>query len=535
MKTIPSRFFPHKLKTKLILFILSLVVLLVVLIEFISINTISGIVEEQIGKRALKVSQSVALIPEIRELLLKKDPEQRIQVIAERIRKETGAEFVVVGDHEARRYAHPVEERLGKHMVGGDSKRALEKGETYISKAVGTLGPSIRGKTPIFDQEGKVIGIVSVGYLLEDVDKIVQQYQIRILLFVPLLLLVGVAAAIIIADRFKKAILGLEPDEIAWLLQERTATLETVKEGIVAVDAQGRITTINKTAFETIGLSLEESPIGKPIREVLPRTEMMTILRTGESHYDRELVIGDEVLIANRIPIISEGQVRGAVASFRKKDELDRLTKQLSHIRTYSELLRVQTHEYSNKLYTISGLVQIGQNQKAIDLISSETSGYQYLITFLMEVVPDPILAGLILGKYSQARELNVDFKIDPNSSMSDIPETISRERVVTILGNMLDNAFEAVQRQDATQRIVNLSMTDLGNDLVFDVDDTGPGINERNYDRIFEMGYSTKNGEGFGNGLFLVDRALRKLNGSISVASSDLGGAAFTVIIPKQ
>ncbi len=526
---------PQKLKTKLILFILLLVIFLVSIIGVLSVNNISGITEEQIGIRALKVSQTVSLIPELKELLIQKDPEQKIQEIVERIRVMTGAEFIVVGDHEARRYAHPIRERLGKHMVGGDSRQALDKGEYYISKAVGTMGPSIRGKGPIFADDGSIIGIVSVGYLLEDMDSIIRQYQFRILLSIPLLVFVAVFAAIFIANRFKKAILGLEPNEIAWLLQERTATLESVREGIVAIDAQARITTINKTAFETLGIDSQKTVIGEPIQKILPQNKMTTILKTGKSHFDREIVIGDEVLVVNRIPIINKGSINGVVASFRCKNELDRLTKQLSQLTTYSEMLRTQTHEYSNKLYTISGLIQIGHYQEAIDLISSETSGYQYLINFLMEVVPDPILAGLILGKYSQAKELNVNFSIDPDSSMSDIPDHISRERIVTVVGNMLDNAFEAVISKDHEERIVNLSMTDLGNDLVFEFDDKGLGVDETKYDKIFELGYTTKEGEGYGTGLLLVDRALKKMGGSISVSKSDLGGAAFTVIIPKQ
>ncbi len=529
-----SKVWPKKLKTKLILVILSLVLFLVGIIGILSINLISEITEEQIGRRALKVSQTVSLIPEIRDQLMMGDPEQRIQTIAEKIRIATGAQFIVVGDHEGKRYSHPVRERLGKFMVGGDSKPALEEGKSYISKAVGTLGPSIRGKVPIFDQNGKVIGIVSVGYLLEDMNIIINRYQYRLLMFIPLLVLIGSVVAIIIANRFKKAILGLEPNEIAWLLQERTATLETVREGIIAVASNGLITTINKTAFQNIGLDPNQRVVGKPIQEMLPQTEMLGILESGESHFDRELIVADQELIVNRIPMISKGEVSGVVASFRRKDELDRLAKKLSQVEKYSELLRVQTHEYSNKLYTISGLIQIGHHQKAIDLISSETSGYQYMINFLMEMLPDPVLAGVLLGKYSRAKELNVDLRIDPNSSMADIPKHISRERIVTIMGNMLDNAFEAVRDLDESKRKVNLSMTDLGNDLIFEFDDSGSGINEQDYERIFEKGYSTKPEEGFGMGLYLVDRALKQLGGSISVSSSDLGGAAFTTIIPK-
>lgn len=528
-------FRPKKLKTKLILFILALVLFQVGIIGALSVNLVSTITEEQIGKRALKVSQAVSLIPGIRELLIRGDPGQEIQTIAERIRITIGAEFIVVGDHEGRRYSHPVKERLGKLMVGGDNRPALEEGKSYVSKAIGTLGPSIRGKVPIFDEQGKIIGVVSVGYLLEDVNTIISRYQQKILYFIPLLVLIGTLAAVFIANGFKKAILGLEPDEIAGLLQERTATLETVKEGIIAIDRNGLITTINKAAFQIIELNSQIEPIGRPIQETLPQTEMIDVLKTGESHFDREFFINDNEIIVNRIPMTDQGKVIGVVASFRRKDELDRLAKKLSQAEKYSDLLRIQTHEYSNKLYTISGLIQIGYYQEAIDLISSETSGYQYLITFLMEVLPDPVLSGVILGKYSQARELNIELRIDPNSSMVDIPKHINRERIVTVIGNMLDNAFEAVQELDESKRIVNLSMTDLGNDLIFEFDDSGNGINEQDSNQIFEKGFSTKSGKGFGMGLYLVDRALKHLNGSISHCSSEFGGAAFTVIIPKD
>jgi sensor histidine kinase regulating citrate/malate metabolism len=529
-----NRLRPQRLKTKLILFIISLVLFQVILIGIVSINVISDITEEQIGRRALKVSQAVSLVPEIRDNLMKKDPERRIQEIAETIRKTTGAEFIVVGDRQGRRYSHPLPERLGFYMVGGDNRPALEEGKSYVSKAIGTLGPSIRGKVPIFDRQGKIVGIVSVGYLLEDMNTIISHYQFRVLLFLPVLILIGTLAAIIIANRVKKAILGLEPKEIARLLQERTATLESIREGIIAVDARGQITTINKTAFHTIGLDPNREVIGKPIKEIIPQTGMLEILKTGESHFDRELIIGDQEIVVNRIPIVSNGAINGVVSSFRRKDELDRLSKRLSQVEKYSELLRIQTHEYSNKLYTISGLIQIGQYRKAIELISSETSGYQYVINFLMEVVPDPILAGVILGKYSQAREQQVTLRIDPDSSMTDIPRHINREGIVTMVGNLLDNAFDAVRHLKESERIVTLSMTDLGNDLIFEFDDAGPGISEANYDRIFEMGYSTKDGKGYGTGLYLVDRALKTVGGSISITSSDLGGAAFTVIIPK-
>lgn len=527
---------PKKLQTKMILLILGLIICIVGVGGIISLNFISSLLEEQIGSRALKVAQTVSLIPDIRRELERGDIKQSsIQSIVEKIRLSTGAQFIVVGDKDGRRYSHPVPERIGKFMVGGDNSMALDGGKSYISKATGTLGPSIRGKVPVFNNEGKVIGIVSVGYLIQNVNSLIRGYHIKIITFLTAVILFGVAVTLKITAGLKKAIFGLEPVEIANLLQERTTTLETIREGVLAVDGNGLITTVNQAAFNTLGLESTQDIIGKPIIDIIPQTRILDVLHTGVSQLDRELLVGDKEIIVNRIPMINDGKITGVVSSFRNKDELDILAKKLSQIQKYSEMLRVQTHEYSNKLYTISGLIQIGAYQEAVDLIGSETSGYQELISSLMGIVPDPILAGTILGKYNKAKELKIEFVIDPDSSMVDVPKNIKRETLVTIISNILDNSFEAVHARKESRRFVKLCMTDLGNDLIFEFDDSGEGVQDADRDTIFKKGFSTKDKQGHGMGLFLVEKALERLRGSISVGSSEFGGATFTVIIPKS
>ena len=525
-----------KLQTKMILLILSILIFVTVVGSSFSLRLISSVLEEQIGKRALKVSQTIALIPLIREDLEKGDlSSSRIQEIAEKIRVEIKAQFVVVGDKDGKRYSHPVPERLGKLMVGGDNRNALEKGRSYVSRATGTLGPSIRGKAPVFNESGEIVGIVSVGYLIENIRFTVRQLQSRIIVVFTVVTLIGIAITLKITGDFKKAILGLEPKEIATLLQEKMATLETVREGIMAVDADGHITTVNHAAFTILGLPHDPEAVGKPVNEVFPESKILDALKTGESQLDKALILGDKEIIVNRIPIISGKEVTGVVSSFRDKNELDIVAKKLAKVKQLSEMLRIQTHEYSNKLHTISGLIQIGAYQEAIDLIGSETSGYQNLINTLMDIVGDPVLAGTILGKYNRAKELKISLSIDPNSSMHDIPETIKREHLVTILGNIFDNSFEAVLPLPSSKRRVTLFMTDLGNDLIFEVDDSGQGIPEQDIAHIFSKGFSTKQREGHGMGLYLVDKTAKVLGGTVSVGASELGGAAFTVIIPKK
>jgi two-component system CitB family sensor kinase/two-component system sensor histidine kinase DcuS len=244
------------------------------------------------------------------------------------------------------------------------------------------------------------------------------------------------------------------------------------------------------------------------------------------------MTIAGRTMIVNLIPL--PGNAQGAVASFRPKDELDRLSRELTRMQEYSEMLRAQTHEHSNKLHTIAGLIQIGAHQEALELVMTEASGYQDLIRSLTEAVPDPLLAGIILGKFNRARELKINFALDPGSSLADIPPHLNREHLVTILGNLLDNAFEAV-REFAGEKKVRLFLTDLGTDLIVEVEDSGPGVAEEVAQSLFDKGVTTKGRLDRGMGLYLVRQALDALGGEITFARSALGGALFTAIVPKN
>ncbi len=519
----------------MILLVTVLIIFQLGLMGMIFSHSIAVMLEEQIGKRALRVAQTVSRIPEIRANLLSGDPEGRIQIIADGIRRQIGAEFIVVGDSQGRRYSHPKPDRLGKFMVGGDNAPALEYGKSYVSKAVGTLGPSIRGKTPILSDDGQIVGIVSVGYLIKDVRGIIRQRQNLVYLYILVLVVVGMWGAVVIAGKFKSAILGLEPEEIARLFTERSAVLESIREGIIAIDRSANITMANQAALDNLRLETNVEIVGRKLDDLFPRTGMKKVLETGQPLFDREVVIGDAEMIFNMVPIAHDGRVSGVVATFRRKDEIDVLARELSHVREYSEMLRAQTHEYSNKLHTLAGLIQLGANQEALDLVSRESSGYQSIIHFLTSAVPDPLLSAIILGKYNRARELKVDLSVDEDSSLADVPQWISREKIITILGNLLDNALEAAYKQVDRDKEVWLSMTDLGNDIIIEVEDSGSGVAEGEEEKIFQPGISSKERPHGGMGLHLVKQALESLDGHITIGASELGGALFTVIIPKE
>ena len=524
---------PTSLKTRMILLVCLLVLSLTLVAGGMYTAMIGEILEEKIGKQALQVSQTVAQIPLVHQQIVKPHPEGKLQKLAEEIRQQTGAEFIVIGNRDGIRFSHPKQDRLDKQMVGGDNAAALERGESYVSRAVGTLGPSIRGKVPIFSKNGAIIGVVSVGYLLEDVRGIIQEQQIKVGVLIGILMMLGILGAVHISNHFKQKIFGLEPEQIARLFSERASIIESIREGIVAIDRDALVTVANRVAIESLGKHDEDELIGQHIHKVLPGAKLSRVLDGGEQRFDQEFEVSGTMMILNTVPMLENGQITGAVASFRRKDELDILAKQLSQVKEYSDMLRAQTHEYSNKLHTIAGLIQIGHEKEALDLIGKETAGYQGLIAFLAKAVPFPVLAAFIIGKYNHAQELRIAFEIDPESQLTDVPGELSREKLVTILGNLIDNAFDAALH-GTNKPQVTLSMTDSGNDLVFEIGDSGLGIPDELAEKIFARGFTTKQ-EDRGHGLHLVMCALQDLGGEITLNDSELGGALFTAFIPKQ
>ena len=526
-----QKWMPRSLGKRMLLLMMGLLVLLVCATGFIGNQIVTGILNEYIGRVALNVSRSVSLSPIVSKGLIQLESDG-IQRYAESVRKATGASFVVVGDYEGKRYSHPVPERIGKYMVGGDNERALVQGQSYVSIAVGTLGPSLRGKVPIFSTEGEILGVVSVGYLIETVQDVIQPYQQRLLFWILGLFAVGALGTWFIAREVKRSIFGLEPYEIAGLYRERTALLESIREGIIAINEKGDVTVMNHQAAQILGFSPEDA-LGRPIEQLLPETRMLEVLETGKGEYDQEMLIEEEEVVVNRVPILEQDHVTGVVSSFRRAQEIDRLVQELTSIREYSEALRAQTHEYSNKLHTLAGLIQIGATQESLDLIGRESSGYNALLRQLSDQIHDPFLSAIIVGKYHRALELKTELEIDPESSMSNIGHSSRSEKIITIIGNLLENALEASALVEGRKKVC-LSMTDVGNDLIFEIEDSGPGISQEQQETIFDEGFTTKSGMGRGIGLRLVQKNLIQIHGHLTIGKSSLGGARFTAYIPK-
>ncbi len=527
-----------KLKSRMILILGLMTIVQTGFIGLFAVHYLHQSLDEQIGQRALHVAKTIAALPAVAQAVDAQDSSY-LQPVSLLLAAKTQARFVVIGDREAIRLAHPSPEKIGRSMAdddGDDSARALIYGEGYISKAKGSLGWSMRGKAPVFSVDGsRVVGVVSVGYDLNRVADVIQRYRLTLITVILISFALSAFIAVWFANHFKQAIFGLEPEQIARLFDEQKATLESVREGIIAINAEGRITTFNRAAAETLNLPEGTQLSGQHITDVIPDSAMLEVLQSGEPQYDRELWFNDLTFVANRLPLKQGCTITGVVSSFRRKDELDLVSRKLTRIQQYADTLRSQAHEYSNKLHTIAGLIQIDAKEEALALIGQESRSHQKLIRLLLDAVPDPILAGCLLGKYNRARELGLRLKIDPESRMTELPDHLPREQLVSIIGNLIDNALEATLKTGGRDGEVLLTMTDLGNDLIFEIEDQGPGISEAEQQRIFEKGVSSKGKAGHGIGLHLVKVLLDNLSGTVTVEPAEHGGSRFIVYIPKE
>lgn len=487
-------------------------------------------VEKQRGNQALQLAKTVASMPTVISAFETEEPSEILQPLMNEIKEDTGAQFIVIGNTEGLRYAHPDEKKLGLSMVGGDNSPAL-KGEFYISKAKGSLGRSIRGKGPIRNHNGQIVGIVSVGYMISDLQEDAFQRGKEMTLISLIVVIIGVIASYLLAKNIRRTTLGLEPHEITSLYLERNAILYSIKEGIISVDKDGYITMVNQSAKEL--LNIREDVINQKIETILPNTGVYKVLKTGKPDRDHETTLRKKSMIINRTPIIENGEVIGVVATFRDKTEINKMLETLSEVQKYSEDLRAQTHEFSNKLYVLSGLLQLGKHDEAIEMIQEESAAHENQNKIIFDQIFDTKIQALLLGKLGKASEKKIRFIIDEHSGMGPLPAHISYTYMVSIIGNLIDNAFDAVEGKVDGE--VTFFAIDVGEDFIIEVYDNGPGISSYDTEKIFETGYSTKGKDNRGFGLAIVKQAVEKLSGSIEVQSVPGKRTVMAVYLPKK
>jgi two-component system, CitB family, sensor kinase len=483
--------------------------------------------DRQYEQRSLAIAQSVASNAAVQQALISGDGTGIIQSEAEAVRLSTGASYVVVTDRRGIRYSHPNQALIGKPV--DENPAGVLAGQDWVGVQGGTLGISARGKAPIFN-DGQVIGMVSVGFLEARVTQQLLADWPGFAVTLLLALALGVGGSLLLASRLKRQTFGLEPYEIAGLLEEREASLQGIHEGAIATDRDGTITLVNDEARRLLGLPAD--CLGRRVGQVLPAGRLLTYLSGGLNDEDEVLLAGDRVLIASRRAVRVRGQEIGHVATVRDSTELAGLSRGLG-LDSLTDALRAQAHEFSNRLHTIAGLVELGRGEEAIKLIAQTSGVHQELSEALLDRVGDPVLGALLLAKAATASERGVDLRVDEEVTLAS--GALDAESLITLLGNLVDNALDAAA-SSAGDHWVSVSVTEQDGDVVFRVQDSGPGVPEPMREQVFQEGFSTKSRAGRrrrGFGLALARQAARRNGGDVAVENQ--GGAVFTARIPVR
>ncbi|WP_191281362.1 sensor histidine kinase [Pseudolysinimonas yzui] len=513
---------------------LLLLQVLIVCVVTVGTGVVAGALQERAIRHAYQdrmqaVALSVAHLPAILEALDDDDPAATIQPIAEVIREASDVTYVVVTDAEGIRYSHPNPERIGE-MVSTDPSVPLS-GEIYVGTQTGTLGTSWRVKVPIW-LEDEIVGTVSVGILESDLSDEFVANLYWLLIAMGGSAVLGVLGAALVTAIIRRRIYRLEPREIASLVENRETTLHRLSEGVVTVDEHGTIELVNDAAANLLGAQAADLT-GRPAREALG-SALVEVLEQGEQ--EGRLVLADErVLIARSTGTHHSGEAVAATLLLRDHTELHETLRRVDGAQSLTDGLRAQAHEFANAMHVVAGLLEIGRGDEARAFISRRTPGGSIGLRDDATLLDDPELTALLSVKAAQARELGIDLDVSQTGSLERAIDDDLAADLVTILGNLVDNAIEACGVGDRVEVAVDIGATSLG----VTVDDSGAGVPEHLRGWIFTEGMSTKgpDGEpkpGRGIGLALVRRVVERRRGSIEVEEAPIGGARFRLVIPR-
>ncbi|HGW3423705.1 TPA: ATP-binding protein [Klebsiella pneumoniae] len=486
----------------------------------------------QVGQRALIQAMQISAMPELVEAVQKRDL-ARIKALIDPMRSFSDATYITVGDASGQRLYHVNPDEIGKSMEGGDSDEALINAKSYVSVRKGSLGSSLRGKSPIQDATGKVIGIVSVGYTIEQLENWLSLQISSLLIPMAIMLLLLLFCARRFSLHIKKQMLNMEPQQLSQLLIQQSVLFESVFEGLIAIDSDYKITAINQTARRLLNLSQPEPTlIGKRISSVI--SQEVFFYDAPQTNKKDEIVTFNQIkVIASRMAVILNNEPQGWVISFRSKDDINTLSLQLSQVQQYADNLRAVQHEHRNLISTIAGLLFLKRYNQALELIQQQSESHQKVIDFIARNFQDNHLAGLLIGKYYRAKELGLELIFVPACFVDRLPTALSHNEWISIVGNLLDNAYNASLRQPQGSKQIECLINSDGQEVIIEIADQGCGIDEALRDRIFERGVTSSASKDHGIGLWLVRSYVEQAGGSIVVENNIPFGTIFTLYIP--
>jgi sensor histidine kinase regulating citrate/malate metabolism len=520
---------------------------LVIVLAFIAIGGTATYLDardrsyEEAGRRMAGVAAAIAASPLVLQAADTPDPSAVLQPYALDVMAGSGADFITIMAPDRTRWTHPRDEEIGRPYIG--SIDAALRGEVFTEVMAGTLGPSVRTIVPVKDAAGTVKALVAAGVTVRNVDVAVSG-RLPALLALGLALLVGGSVASWLLGRYLRRVTrGWGPEQLAQLFAYYESVLHSVREGLILIDTRGRVVMYNDQAAELLGLvprGSGDDPSRPPALSDLPLTESLKdLFESGRTAHDEIHLTGPRIVVVNQGPAQAPGSpgarrpaVFGTVATIRDRTEIESLGSELETMKTLSDALRAQTHEHANRLHTMVSLLELGRTREALEFATKDLELSQQLTDEMVSSVDEPVLSALIMGKAAEANERGVKLTLTTEGSAS--VAGLAVQDLVTILGNLLDNAIDAAADGDAPRR-VELTVESDAEGLDIIVKDSGPGIDPAAVDNIFRHGFSTKATGPFGRGvgLALVRQAVQRLDGTMTITGTD--GAQFHVFLPAM
>ena len=423
------------------------------------------------------------------------------------------------------RCTHPNPDLIGESFIGdlGDAP----EGGIFTQQYTGTLGPSVRAVVPV-KSDDRVIALVSVGITIERIEDQIWRDLLPVGIAGAAVLGVGLAGAWLVSRRLRRQTHGMGEQEITRMYEYYDAVLHAVREGLLLLDTDGRVQLVNDEARRL--LSLPDDAIGRHLEELNLPPALSRTASGGTAESDDIYVTGDHVLVVSSSPARWRGEVVGAVVTLRDHTELQSVTGELDLVRGLTDSLRSQNHEAANRLHAVVSLIEMGRPEEAVEFATEELQVAQLLTDRMTAAIEEPVLAALLLGKTAEASERGIALGIDGRLRAEDLPA--DPRDLLTVVGNLLDNAFDAVTESDSRRVSLHITADDGRIEVV--VGDSGPGIAAEDVSHVLDRGWSTKAtpSGGRGLGLALVSQVARRHHGSVDVGASPLGGAEFTVIL---
>ncbi len=524
---------PMKLSTLSSLMMAAVLMTVLLSVHLLYYVQIDNFTRAHVKDKALAVARTLADSPQIQQALTQPDGSKIIQPIAQATRKRNDLLFVVVTDMRGIRFSHPNPDVVNQHFVGEDINPALQ-GHENVAVNHGVLVEALRVFTPVFNARHQQIGVVAIGISVNDVAAQVTKSRWNIFWTVLLGALVGMLGIFILVKRLKHILLGLEPYEISSLFEERQAILDSIKEGVIAVDDQSRVSLINQAASQLLKETTREAFLSGD--RVPENAQMLTHLRDalhdGKAAYDEELNVRGKILISNTVPVRSRSSIIGAVSTFRDKTEISQLMQRLDGMVNYVDALRERSHEFMNKLHVILGLLHMKNYAQMEEYILKTANNYQTEIGSLLQKIKSPVIAGFLLSKINRVTNEGHQLILSEASYLADSGSEQQIAALITVLGNLIENALEALDPDMDGE--IHVMLHYQNGWLSCEVSDDGPGIPADQLTTIFERGVSTK-GEDRGVGLFLLKQQTESLGGNVSVESEPGVYTQFLVQLPWE